>query len=195
MRRSLLPLVGLVPTVGVIVSLSLAARPAASDPTQPRYTKDGDLIRPTGYRTWVFVGASLGMGYNKKEYEKGTGPFHNIYIDPSAYRQYVEHGAFPDKTMLIMEVLEPEANASINRRGHFEGKRTAIEVAVKDREQFDEGWAYFDFSGDGKKLAATAKAFPKARCYDCHAEHADDDNVFVQFYPVLRDIKAERSEK
>jgi len=24
-------------------------------------------------------------------------------------------------------------------------------------------------------------------CFDCHAEHAADDNVFVQFYPILRE--------
>ena len=27
----------------------------------PRYTSDGDLLRPEGYRTWVFVGAALGL--------------------------------------------------------------------------------------------------------------------------------------
>ena len=31
-----------------------------------------------------------------------------------------------------------------------------------------------------------AKAFPKQRCWSCHSEQAATDNVFSQFYPVLR---------
>jgi hypothetical protein len=39
---------------------------------------------------------------------------------------------------------------------------------------------------DGSKIAATAEPFRKAQCYDCHHEHAATDNVFTQFYPLLR---------
>jgi hypothetical protein len=59
-------------------------------------------------------------------------------------------------------------------------------VALKDRSKFEEGWAYIDF-GNGRKKSATA--FPKAACYDCHLQHGAVDNVFTQFYPVLRDLK------
>jgi hypothetical protein len=57
-------------------------------------------------------------------------------------------------------------------------------VAVKDRQQFPEGWAYFGF-GDGSRRTSTA--FPRTNCFDCHRQNAKADNVFVQFYPVLRD--------
>ena len=30
-------------------------------------------------------------------------------------------------------------------------------------------------------------AHPAASCFKCHSEHAAVDNVFLQFYPVLRD--------
>ena len=59
-----------------------------------------------------------------------------------------------------------------------------IWAAVKDGERFPDGWAYFSF-GDGSRPAATA--FPRTQCFDCHRQHAASDNVFVQFYPVLRD--------
>ena len=62
-------------------------------------------------------------------------------------------------------------------------------MALKDSARFDGGWAYFDFSG-GK---TTAKPFAKQQCSSCHAEHAADDNVFTQFYPVLRRAKAARA--
>jgi hypothetical protein len=45
-------------------------------------------------------------------------------------------------------------------------------------------WAYYDFD---KPTKATAAAFRDATCYDCHLKHADVDNVWVQFYPTLRD--------
>ena len=40
--------------------------------------------------------------------------------------------------------------------------------------------------------ATTAKPFAKDRCWKCHNEHAAVDNVFVQFYPVLRDAAPKR---
>jgi len=36
---------------------------------------------------------------------------------------------------------------------------------------------------------ATAKAAPAPMCYECHARHADDDRVFVQFHPILRQAR------
>jgi hypothetical protein len=52
-------------------------------------------------------------------------------------------------------------------------------------------WAYYSFTNrtapNGPPLA-TAKAQPDANCYDCHLKHADRDNVWVQFYPTLRDL-------
>ena len=64
--------------------------------TRARYTKDGDLLPPEGYRTWVFVGADLGLDYSerndqslddpkkKDENDDRSRPFHNVYIDPVA---------------------------------------------------------------------------------------------------------------
>ena len=33
---------------------------------------------------------------------------------------------------------------------------------------------------------SAAKAFADSACYQCHLKHADDDNVWTQFYPNLR---------
>ncbi len=156
---------------------------------KPSYTADGALNLPTEYREWVFVGASLGLSYNEEIKSEGPGRFHHIYMQPEAYRQYRDEGTFPEKTMLVMENYSAGSKLNPNLHGHFEDERVGLEVALKDSEQFEDGWAYFNFSG-GKALRPTATAFPKAACYDCHAEHAADDNVFVQFYPVLREAKS-----
>lgn len=153
---------------------------------EPKYTEDNQLIRPEGYREWIFVGSNLGMGYTEGQAPKSPA-FHNIYIQREAYKHYGATGKFPDKTMLVMEVVRPGTNASINKQGQFGDQFIGIEVALKDEKKFAEKWAYFNFirSGGGAPLDQ-AKAFPKNACWNCHNEHGAVDNVFVQFYPVLR---------
>ena len=84
----------------------------------------------------------------------------------------------------MMEVYSAGSRASINRQGRFSDGFLRVEAAVKDSGRFPEGWAYFDFGGPMPR--EQAKAFPKERCWSCHNEHAATDNVFTQFYPLLR---------
>ena len=156
--------------------------------TVPSYLDGKELVQPEGYRKWVFVGASIGLSYseNNSNANPGPGRFDHIYIQPEAYAEYERTGRFPEKTMLVMEVHDPEQKVSINKQGYFEGKRVALEVAVKDRATFEDGWAYFDFGNGAKK---SARAFATERCYSCHKQHGASDNVFTQFYPALRDLK------
>lgn len=183
--------------------LAASNRPAPQSappagPADPRYDEKGDLRRPDGFRTWVFVGANLGLRYHpdlkgakpreqdapKKD---GPGEFHNVYIQPEAYDHYRKTGQFPEPTVLVMEVFEAKERdgKGIVSAGHFPGARRRVEAAVKNSKRPDGSktdWAYYDFGAD----KATASAFRDAACYDCHLRHADLDNVWVQFYPVLR---------
>lgn len=158
-----------------------------ADMPKPRYTDKGRLIRPANWREWMFVGANMGMGYSDAPKSRVT--YHNIYIQREAYKQYAATGKFPDKTMLVMEVLQVGKNASINRQGSFEDQSIGIEVALKDESRFPEKWAYFNFIGEGDKPLNDAAAMRKDQCWNCHNEHGAVDNVFVQFYPVLRDAR------
>ena len=69
------------------------------DMVEPRYDDGGDLVRPEGYRHWVFVGASLGLRYAKdgEPVDDGPGSFHNVYIQPEAYAYFMDNGSFPRK--------------------------------------------------------------------------------------------------
>ena len=155
----------------------------------PRYSETDTLVRPEGYRDWMFIGSNLGMGYKEGGVPDPDPKFHNIYIQREAFRRYADTGQFPDKTMLIMEVVSRGTNASINKKGQFGDKFLGIEVAVKDESRGPEKWAYYNFiARDGSSLKET-KAFPKKACFSCHNEHGQSDNVFVQFYPVLRDAR------
>ena len=160
------------------------ASSSLDDMTRPEYDSAGDMLRPEGYRHWVFVGASLGLRYAKdgEPQDDGPGTFHNVYIQPEAYTYFMEQGVFPEKTILAMETYEPgtrEPKSNLTG-GYFEDAFAGLSAAVKDSERFEETWGYVTFDGE------TATPFPRERCYDCHLEHGATDNVFTQFYPILR---------
>ena len=180
MPRRLLALLSAAPLLGAPGDGTAPASPSSA----PAYDASGALLRPKGYRRWVFVGASLGLGYSEDGHQDGPGDFHHVYLRPESYEAFRRTGRFPDQTVLVLELHRAAQKVAPGRRGLFEGPRIALEAAVKDAERFPEGWAYFSF-GDGS--AAAAKPFRRADCFDCHRRHAALDNVFVQFYPVLRD--------
>jgi hypothetical protein len=128
------------------------------------------------------------MGYKEGGPEREP-TFHNIYIQPEAFRYFKTNGTFPDKTILVMEVVSAGSNASINKRGRFGDRFLGVEAAVKDESRFPEKWAYFNFIGKEGKALPQARPFPKDACWSCHNQHGAADNVFVQFYPVLRDAR------
>ena len=166
------------------VFLIVVLAPAAGR-EEPRFNAANELIRPSGYRQWVFVGSSLGMSYQEGQ-PRLDPKFHNIYLKPSVYQHFQKTGGFPEGTILVMEVATAASQSSINRHGQFQDRFVGIEAAVKDSARFPEKWAYFSFIGDDGKPKETAKAFPQDACWSCHNEHASTDNVFTQFYPVLR---------
>jgi len=168
------------------------------------YNDKGELVRPAGYETWVFVGSNLGIEYgdgaakdkpaeketNEKKRPGRAANFHNIYINPEAYAHYLKTGKFPEKTVLVLDIFKAEEREprKIVAEGLFPGAHSGTAVAVKNSARPDGSktdWAYYDFGHESK----AAKAFADKACYDCHLEHADEDNVWVQFYPTLRDRK------
>jgi hypothetical protein len=165
---------------------------AAQERTAPQYDSDGALLRPKGFETWVFVGSSTGLTYEPGMQSRGAGEFHDVYITPDSYHEYANTGKFPEKTVLVLALYPPDEKVSPAKAGFFEGDLEGVAAAVKDRERFPEGWAYFNF-GEGPPLKDRARANPKQMCFSCHQQHAADDNVFVQFYPILRPIMKARS--
>src|SRR5262249_35545392 len=124
----------------------------------PRYVNGNELARPTGYRRWIFVGASLGLTYapaaasgaaaSASVAARHAQMFHHTYLAPRAYDEYLRTGEFPDKTMLVLELYVAGEKTAPATGGLFEAERHAVEVAVKDRERFpDRGWAYYSFGG------------------------------------------------
>jgi hypothetical protein len=192
---------------GLLVYGTLKAGALLPGAARPSYTKAGELQVPAGYRTWVFVGADLSPEY--KKLERSSEPreaapagddeasaksnrLHNIYINRESYDSFIRKGEFPDPTMLVMEVFRAERKdpKGVLKDGLVETERVGLEVAVKDSHRPGGGvpWAYYTFNITGNpKPARPASAHADEDCYDCHLRHASHDNVWVQFYPALRD--------
>jgi Cytochrome P460 len=150
---------------------------------------NGELKLPQGYREWVYLTSGFDMSYNPAMQMANHHIFDNVFVNPEAYKAFVDTGTWPDKTMLVLEVRGAQAKGSINQNGNFQDADVmGIELHVKDEARFPGKWAFFAFDG-----VKTAKAIPTtADCYSCHAQHAAVDTTFVQFYPTLLPIAQEK---
>lgn len=166
----------------VLTGLALAAQPGADG---PQFTPEGQLTLPKDYRQWVYLSSGLGMTYGPAaQADQGNPMFDTVFVNPSAYRAFLDAGHWPDKTMFVLEIRRSVSKGSINNAGHFQGDVVAIEAAVKDEARFPQKWAYFDLgqTGKAKPLPATSS------CNSCHRQNAAVENTFVQFYPTLLEV-------
>jgi Cytochrome P460 len=150
----------------------------------PAYESDGRLKLPARYREWIFLSSGIDMSYGAAM--PGHSMFDNVFVEPTAYREFVRTGKWPDGTSLVLEVRGASEKGSINKHGKFQnGDLMGLEVHVKDTKRFQGDWAFFSFS----EGPAAAKMIPTtAECYSCHQQHAAVDTTFVQFYPTLLSI-------
>jgi hypothetical protein len=154
----------------------------------PEFTKGGELKLPQGYREWVYLTSGFDMSYNPAMQMGNQHMFDNVFVNPEAYKAFVNTGTWPDKTILVLEERGARAKGSINQSGNFQADVMGLELHVKDEARFQGKWAFFAF--DGEK---PAKAIPtSADCYSCHAQHAAVDTTFVQFYPTLLPVAKEK---
>ncbi len=172
-----------------------------------KFDSEGNLLRPEGYREWVFIGTPL----TPNDMNGGMAPFpefHAVYIDPASWAQYRKTGKFRDGTVLIKELISVGSKQATSGVGYFMGEYLGLEAAVKSKAHFPDepgNWAYHSFTTPGSPMEGEemrkqihagaplkdkAKAFPTAVCASCHQASAAEDMVFTQFYPVLRSAKA-----
>jgi hypothetical protein len=65
----------------------------------PVYTADGNLKFPTQYREWVYLTSGVDMSYSPNM-SMDHSMFDNVFVNPEAYRAFLQTGTWPDKTML-----------------------------------------------------------------------------------------------
>ena len=122
------------------------------------------LVRPANYREWVFLGAGLGMTYDASA--AGT-TFTNVFVNPAAYRGFMNTGRWPDKSVFVLEFRASATEAPPNTNGRFQTRLVGIEAEVKDAK-FPDGWAFYNFRGADS--AAPLAGQDVASCVECHYE-------------------------
>jgi hypothetical protein len=158
--------------------------PAPSKNSSAQHSGDVPLKFPEHYREWVYLTTGFDMSYNPAM-QMDHHMFDNVFVNPEAYKAFVETGTWPDKTMLVLEVRGAKSKGSINQAGNFQDTEVmGLEVHMKDEARFADKWAFIGF--DDNKNAKVVP--PTAECYKCHADHAAVDTTFVQFYPTLLPI-------
>ena len=168
------------------------ATPADTSSNGPdfRYTKEGQLEFPSQYREWIFLSAGRGMTYGPSANHDGPPQFDNVFVNPAAYRAFLNSGRWPEQSIFVLEIRQALTEGSINRGGQFQGETVALEVLVKDSKRFADtrGWGFFEYGA--QEQHPVAKLPKSASCYGCHAGNGAVEHTFVQFYPTLMPIAA-----
>ena len=177
----------LVGIAGLSYVLAASAAPPGGTTAAVEFTPDGKMKRPDGYRNWVYVGAVVTP--NDLNDGEATFPeFHSVYMDPESFVEYEKTGKFRDGTVLIKELSSVGSKKASSGNGYFQGEFTGLEASIKDSKRFKDepgNWAYFSF-GHKYPLKADATKQAAASCNACHQTSAAKDDVFSQYYPVLR---------
>lgn len=177
------------------IAIGQESKPAPTVPTdrdaavEPAYDAQGRLQLPAKYREWIYLTSGIDMSYNPKPAMEGQSMFDNVFVNPAAYRAFVQTGTWPDKTVMVLESRGAKSRASINQRGNFQDTEImGFEVHVRDEAKTPGGWAFYGF--DNEKPAEQIPV--AAPCYSCHQQHAAVATTFVQFYPTLLPIAKEK---
>ena len=187
-RLPLLPLA----LVGAVAALPIGEAVADdSKKYEATFTADGELIRPAGWREWIFVGSPVTPN-SLNDGAASFPEFHSVYIDPKSWAHYKETGTFREGTMFAKELALVGDTAATSGNGFFNGKFQGFEIAHKDSKKYKDetgGWAYYTFGHHDEPYTDTAAAMPTAACAACHTASAVEDMVFTQYYPILNAAK------
>src|ERR1039458_10441775 len=69
----------------IALSLMWLRLPAQAPPDDPRFTGDGQLMRPDNYREWIYLSSGLGMTYGPSDSASAPSSerFDNVFVTRS----------------------------------------------------------------------------------------------------------------
>jgi cytochrome P460 len=171
-----------------MLGMATATQAVASDERfYGRFTADNELYTPRNHREWVFIGASVTPN-DMNDGAAAFPEFHNVYIDPGSYAHWKKTGEFRSGTVIVKELASVGTKEAPSGNGYFQGEYGGIAAMVKNDKRYPDrpgNWAYFGFDGESRHGAIQEDS----ACSACHQQNAADDQVFTQFYPVLRAAK------
>jgi hypothetical protein len=146
---------------------------------------DGKLQKPPNLETWIFLGTSLGMGYNPGSFNaKRPGQFQVVLMEPGAFRHFMEHGSFAPGSMFLLSFYDPDQRRSISQAGFVQADLTNYEIHLINDSTGEGRHAFYMF---GPKDTRGTPVPPGNACVSCHLKHGAFDGTFAQFYPTIRD--------
>jgi len=152
----------------------------------PEFTSNGELLRPKNYREWVFLSSGVGMTYSRPVPPGSDPMFDNVFVEPSAYRKFLETGTWPEKTIFVLEQRKSATAGCLSNDGcRYQSEISGVSAEVKDTTRFKGGWGFFGF---GPNVSSAKLSGPTANCYTCHPQNGAVENTFVQFYPTLLEV-------
>ena len=72
------------------------------------------------------------MSYNPAM-NMGHHMFDNVFVNPEAYKAFLNTGTWPDKTVMVLEGRGAQSRGSINKAGNFQGRSDGDRGARKRR--------------------------------------------------------------
>ena len=163
------------------------AKPAANIIDVARFTADGKMQKPANLANWIFLGASLGMGYNPGSFNAANpGQFQVAMMEPNAYRYFVEHGTYAPGSMFLLSFYDSDKQPrSINQNGFTQADLTNFEIHLIDAVRGERGHAFYLF---GASATEGNLVPPGNACVRCHVDHGAFEGTFAQFYPTVRPL-------
>jgi len=174
---------------GVLAGSSLLVSQGKDPSAFSEYVDEGGAIQlPTDYRSrWTHLGTYAVINESKE----GHG-LHEVYAPLSDIEAYNSTGEWPDGAVMVKEVRHTAGAKMTTGDSNWATDINVWFVMVKDKKGrfpdnpiWGEGWGWALFKGgDPNTQAATDY---KKDCLGCHIPAKDDDWVYVQGYPLLRD--------
>ena len=139
-------------------------------------SNDHELLLPANYQSWVALAPTApGMPAYRHQHVVSK-----VYVEPTAYEKFVKHGAWPNHTLIVLELRDKESPAKTPCDGVI-----GLEVAAKDNARGMDPWSYYGIIYDHHKHAAKAEE-TKEVCADCKTPEVDMQ--LALFFPALRAV-------
>ncbi|MFU3539685.1 cytochrome P460 family protein [Pseudomonas aeruginosa] len=160
------------------------------------FNEKDEAILPKGYRSWVHTYSaweSITITPLDNTLTK-TPEFHNVYVEPNAYRTFLKTGAWPEGTLIAKEFSMTSINTKncdgppayvCNIGGSkviFSHGAIGLSLMLKDSKRYPNepgGWAYFSFGHQTPPYEKTSPARERSQCAQCHIDHVGPQYDYI----------------
>src|SRR4030095_3603903 len=134
-----------------ILCFAIAALAQTAARPLPQVTADGKLQRPADLDSWIFLGTSLGMGYNPGSFNAAhPGQFQVVLMEPNAYRHLAQNRSSAPGSMFLLSFYDSDKQQrSINQNGFTQADLTNYEIHVIDPAKGEKSHAFYVFVAKG----------------------------------------------